>query len=82
MYLQLYDPTTGDYINQSDYIPQGSEYIYETYDTYDEESALNNARFQQTGQIMQSEEEPPSIPKTKKPKVNIILNYFTCYFLL
>ncbi|XP_047496854.1 MBT domain-containing protein 1-like [Penaeus chinensis] len=66
----LYDPNTGDYSTQS-------EYMYETYDGYDEDSSGNSVMQQQgtppitePGMVGQGDESPPPIPKSKKPKVH------------
>ena len=64
---QLYDPNTGDYINQGDY-------MYEQYETYDEDSSgsqvgMQHSQHDPNNQTM-LEEESPVLPKTKKPKVN------------
>lgn len=70
LFPQLYDPNTGDYSTQS-------EYMYETYDGYDEDSSGNSVMQQQgtppitePGMVGQGDESPPPIPKSKKPKVS------------
>ncbi|XP_042215637.1 MBT domain-containing protein 1-like isoform X2 [Homarus americanus] len=66
----LYDPNTGDYITQP-------EYMYESYDGYDEDSSGSHVMQQQgtppitePGMVGQADESPPPIPKSKKPKVH------------
>ncbi|XP_069956040.1 MBT domain-containing protein 1 isoform X3 [Cherax quadricarinatus] len=66
----LYDPNTGDYITQP-------EYMYESYDNYDEDSSGSHVMQQQgtppiteAGMVGQADESPPPVPKSKKPKVH------------
>ncbi|XP_071519932.1 uncharacterized protein [Panulirus ornatus] len=66
----LYDPNTGDYITQPDY-------MYESYDGYDEDSSSSQVMQQQgtppitdPGMVGQADESPPPVPKSKKPKVH------------
>lgn len=66
----LYDPTTGDYVSQP-------EYMYESYDAYDEDSSSSQVMHQQgtppitePGMVEHSEDSPPPMPKSKKPKVH------------
>lgn len=62
----MYDPQTGDFINQTDY-------MYETYDGYEEDSAnTHNSHNQQlmlNHQQNHGEDEMITYPRTKKPKV-------------
>ena len=66
--MQLYDPNTGDYINQS-------EYMYESYDGYEDDSCgTNNLRSsvssnQQDNQNFNAEDDGSQLVKAKKPKV-------------
>ncbi|XP_064091599.1 LOW QUALITY PROTEIN: polycomb protein Sfmbt-like [Macrobrachium nipponense] len=65
----LYDPNTGDYVSQP-------EYMYESYDGYDEDSSGSQVIQQQgtpttDAAVMQAaDESPPALPKSKKPKVH------------
>ncbi|KAK7070663.1 MBT domain-containing protein 1 [Halocaridina rubra] len=64
----LYEPNTGDYITQP-------EYMYEAYDGYDEDSSGSQVIHQQgtppiTDPNIQPDESPPPLPKSKKPKVH------------
>ncbi|KAK3878855.1 hypothetical protein Pcinc_016543 [Petrolisthes cinctipes] len=77
-HTMLYDPTTGDYITQP-------EYMYESYDGYDDDSSGSQVMQQQQqpgttptdGTVQhhphhhhQPDESPPPLPKSKKPKVH------------
>ncbi|RXG51953.1 Polycomb protein Sfmbt [Armadillidium vulgare] len=63
----LYDPQTGDFITQADY-------IYDSYDGYEEDTTGSNSVGLQTNHILPNaqlnEEELNALPKTKKPKVH------------
>lgn len=65
----LYDPNTGDYVSQP-------EYMYESYDGYDEDSSGSQVIQQQgtpttdTTVMQAADESPPALPKSKKPKVH------------
>ncbi|XP_045124411.1 MBT domain-containing protein 1-like isoform X6 [Portunus trituberculatus] len=66
----LYDPNTGDYVSQP-------EYMYEAYDGYDEDSSSSQVMQQQgtppitePGMVEHPDESPPPMPKSKKPKVH------------
>ena len=79
-FFQLYDPTTGDYVSQP-------EYMYEAYDGYDEDSTGSQVIHNQgtptaENAMVQGDESPPALPKSKKPKVNgkcLCVNFFFYY---
>ena len=71
---QLYDPNTGDYVSQP-------EYMYEAYDGYDEDSSSSQVMQQQgtppitePGMVEHPDESPPPMPKSKKPKVCVYVS--------